>query len=339
MGKKINLGNSEGILLMDNENELKSKVVDYLYTTLNLSKYRYGMLDSIQKLNFLQQNEHWVSPNYKGRSYFLIFLNIFNKSYSVLIDRKKLSYHRNQLDLHSIYMVKVHINTNINMYSGTIFEGKIIQKLDMDKSYFLIQDCFVLMGKKILDMEIDKKIQYLNDIVNTNLIGDNICSNFIFKLNKLYKYNDIPELINDIIPASSIGSNGIVFYPKISGMIILYIEKKVNDKIEIESKNNDTYVARSYDLIYNFKDFLISRTYSYEKDNKIKSLWLKKNPMKIPDVYDVYENKEDLKIGIAHIPNLKISFYCAEHIKNDFTLVKCIYHNKFQKWIPLEIVN
>jgi len=69
-------------------------------------------------------------------------------------------------------------------------------------------------------------------------------------------------------------------------MIILYIEKKVNDKIEIESKN-----------------------------------------------------KEDLKIGIAHIPNLKISFYCAEHIKNDFTLVKCIYHNKFQKWIPLEIVN
>ena len=78
MGKKINIGNNEGILLMDNERDVKAKIIDYLYTTLNLSLYRYVMLN-IQKLQFLQTNEHYVSPNYKGHNYFLIFINILNK--------------------------------------------------------------------------------------------------------------------------------------------------------------------------------------------------------------------------------------------------------------------
>jgi len=63
MGKKIILGKSDAFLI--SENEVKSKVIDYLYNTLNLSKYRYVMLNNIQKLEFLKENEHYVSPNYK----------------------------------------------------------------------------------------------------------------------------------------------------------------------------------------------------------------------------------------------------------------------------------
>ena len=336
MGKKIQIGKSEGLLLTDNEKEIKNKVIEYLYNSINLSQYRYGMLNSIQKLTFLQDNEHWVSPNYKGHSYFLIFMTINNKSYCILIDRKKLSYHKNQVDLNSIFIVRLIVNTNNSMFTGTILEGKIIQK--ESEYHFLIQDCFYLMGKKLVAMNINQKMLYLNDIVNTNLIGNSVCSNFTFKLNKLYKYTELPLLINTVIPSCSIVSNGLIFYPKISGMVILFIEKKIG-KIEIESSQVEKLEVRSFDLISNFKNFLISRVYSYEKNNKIKQLWLKRIPVKIPDVYDVYENKEESKLGIAHIPNLKISLYCAEHIKNEFVLFKCIYNNKFQKWIPLEIIN
>ena len=235
-----------------------------------------------------------------------------------------------------MFIVKIIINTNNNMFTGTIFEGKIIQKENM--SSFLIQDCFCLMGKKIVDMEISQKMLYLNDIVNTNLLGPTVCSNFNFKLNKLYKYNEIPKLVSDIMPSSTFQSNGLIFYPKISGITILFIEKKI-EKIEIESKQEEKLNVRSFDLIFNFKDFLISRVYSYEKENKIKNLWLKRTPVKIPDVYDVFEDKNSLKIGIAHIPNLKISLYCDEHIlTNDYYLFKCIYNNKFQKWIPLNLI-
>jgi hypothetical protein len=291
------------------------------------------MLNNIQKLKYLQENEHWVSPNYKGHSYFLIFMSIYNKSYCVIINRKKLSYHKNQIDLHTTFIVRLLVNTNNNMFTGSIFEGKIIQK--DNENYFLIQDCFYLMGKSLIEMEINQKMLYLNDIIKENLVDNFICNNFSFKLNKLYKYDELENLINNIIPNCGINSNGLIFYPKISGIVVLYIDKKI-EKINIESKQEESIVNRSFDIIYNFKDFLNSRTYSYEKELKKKILFIKKTD--IPDVYNLYEKKDNPKIGIAHIPNLKISHYCLKNIGNELVSCNCVFSNKFQKWIPLNII-
>jgi len=329
MGKKINIGNSEGILLIDND--IKTKIIDYLFNTINLSKLRYGILDNIQKLKYLQENEHYITPNYKGLNYFLLFTSIMGKQYAVLINRKKLSYHRNQIDMKTVFIVKIQVNTNINVFSGTLLDGKIIQK--DNKYYYLIHDCFCVLGKKILDMDMEQKMLYLNDIINSNL-ANNSCDNFSFKLNKLYKYNELPELIEKIIPTCGIESNGIIFYPKISGNSIIHIEKKI-EKINIESNQNEVIEAKTYDLIYNFTDFLKSRVYSYEKDNKQKTFLISKTS--IPDVYELYNKKEEPKFGIAHIPNLKISHYCANNIINPFTKVNCVYNSEFDKWIPLTI--
>lgn len=334
MGKKILFGNNEAILLTENEKDVKLKVLDYLYNTLNLSKYRYGMLDGVQKLKFLQENEHYVSPNFKGLNYFLILMMIGGRNYSVLVNRKKLSYHKNQLDVKTVFIVKVNVNTNNNMYSGTIFDGKLVQK--EDKNYFLIQDCFNLMGKNITDMELNQKMLYLNDIINTNLSSQNVCLNFNIKLNKLYTYEDIPELINTIMPKCNISYNGIVFYPKYSGISIIHIEKK-NEKIDIQTNNTENINTQSQEVINGFIDLLKSRTYSYEKEGKQKILWIKKTDT--PDVYNLYEKKDDNKLCIAHIPNIKISHYCAANIGKTHVKINCIFNNKINKWIPLNIVN
>jgi len=336
MGKKILIGNAEGILLNDNEKELKIKIIDYLYSTLNLSNLRYGMLDNISKLKFLQENEHYVTPNYKGISYFLIFTKIFDKNYAVLINRKKLSYHRNQVDMKTIFIVKISINTNEKLYLGTIFDGKIVQK--DNKHCFLIQDCFCMMSKKILDMEMSNKSNYLNDIINLNL-KENSCDNFNFKLNKLYKYSDLKDLIYNIIPACGITSNGLVFYPSQSGNSIIHIEHKIN-KVEIKNIQNENYVDGSLDFISNFVEILKKRVYSYENEKKRKVLYITKT--EIPDVYYLYNKNEELnyeKLGIAHIPNLKISHYCVENIIKPYTKVECVYYSKFDKWIPLRVLD
>jgi hypothetical protein len=330
MVKKINIGEAEGLLLV--ENDIKVKIIDYLFNTINLSKLRYGILDSIQKLKFLQENEHYVTPNYKGLNYFLLFTTIMNKQYAVLINRKKLSYHRNQIDMKNVFIVKIQVNTNMNVFSGTLFDGKIIQK--DNKYHFLIHDCFCALGKKILEMEMEQKMLYLNDIINSNLSA-NSCDNFTFKLNKLYKYNDLPELVGKIIPSCGIESNGIIFYPKQSGNSIIHIERKI-EKITIESSQSEVIESKTFDLIYNFTEFLKSRVYSYEKENKHKVFLISKTS--IPDVYDLYNKKDEPKIGIAHIPNLKISQYCANNIINPYTKVNCVYNSEFDKWIPLNIL-
>jgi hypothetical protein len=333
MGKKITIGDGDGILLLDSESEAKNKIIEYLYNAINLSNLRYGMLDNIQKLNFLQENEHYVSPNYKGLNYLLIFANIMGKAYTVLINRKKLSYHKNQLDMKTVFIVKILINTNPNMYAGSIFDGKIIQK--NGQSHFLIQDCFCLMGKNLMDMEMGQKMLYLNDIINSNL-AQKSCNNFTFKLNKLYNYSELPELIKNIMPKSDIVSNGIIFYPKLSGNSIIHIEKKI-DKVDITSTQNEVIESKTYDLICDFNNFLNCRSYSYEKGNIRKVLYICKTD--IPDVYNLYNNKNEPKMGIAHIPNLKVSHYCNNNITKNLVKVNCVFYPKFDKWIPLQIVN
>ena len=56
----------ENFLNFQEVEEIKNKVIDYLYSKLDLSKHRYILLTQIQKLKFLADNEHYVSPNFKG---------------------------------------------------------------------------------------------------------------------------------------------------------------------------------------------------------------------------------------------------------------------------------
>jgi len=307
--KKIILGNNEAFIT---DYTIKSAVIDYLYSKIDLSKYRYLILTNIQTLKFLKENEHYISPNYKGYNYLLIFLKIENTSYCVLIDRRKLSYHKQQLDMKTIQIIQIHINISDLIYRGTIFDGKLIQK--NNQYIFLIQDCLYLMGNKLLDMDMQQKLLYLDNIIDNNLDKDkkNIyCKNFIIKLNKLYKYNDLEN--------------------------ILYIDKKVDKNDNVKINNNNNIENSSFNIINNYIDFLKNRSYSYENNNKTKIFWLSKT--NITDVYSISENEDSEKIGIACIPNLKISHMCEKLISEKPTKFNCIYNSRFKKWMPLEIIN
>jgi hypothetical protein len=331
MSKKITFGSNEGQLILDFN--IKKKVIDFLYNSLNLSKHRFIMLNAVKKLEFLKDNEHYVSPSFKGFNYFLIFITIDGKKYCVAVDRRKLSYHEGQVDLKTVFMVKVIVKASDNIFSGTIFDGKLIES--SNKYIFLIQDCFYLMGKKIIDLEMQDKMVHLNNILKIHFSEPEICGNFNFKLNKLWTYQELEELINNVLPNCTFSCNGLVFYPKYSGIFIIHMEKK-NDKVEIESNQNQVIESKTYDLIYNFVDFLKTRTYSYEKGSKNRKLWVSKT--NIPDVYNLSEKDNSEKIDIAHIPNIKISHLCREHIKDgEPKKFNCVYHTKFKKWIPVSL--
>lgn len=331
MFRKLVLGNADGYVL---EGEIKRKAIEYLYSNLDLSKYRYIMLNTVQKLKYLQDNEHYVSPNFRGYNYLLLMFTFNNKHYCVAIDRKKLSYHKEQLDMKTIQIIQVNLKVPDIIFSGTIFDGKLIQT--NNEYIFLIQDCFYLMGKKLLEMEMNQKMTHLDTILKTYFIKDKApyCTNFDFKLNKLYKYNELEDLIGNL-PKLSIGTNGIIFYPKFSGINNIHIEKKL-DKVDINTDNKEVIEQKSYQIIRDFVDFLKSRSYSYESGGKTKILWLSRTL--IPDVYDIAENANGEKEGIAMIPNLKISQMCDELIGDKPCKFNCTFSNKFKKWIPLNCI-
>lgn len=330
MLKKITIGGSDGHLV---DYDVKNKIIDYLYSKLDLSKYRYIMLNNVQKLKFLHDNEHYVSPNFRGYNYLLIMLTINNTQYCVAIDRKKLSYHKSQLDMKTIHIIQINLKTTDTIFNGTIFDGKLIQT--NGEYIFLIQDCFYLMGNKMLEMEMSQKINQLDAIIKTHFKKEKqtYCANFEFKLNKICKYDELEHMIQNL-PKLSIQTNGIIFYPKFSGINVLHIEKKT-DKVDINTANNEVIEQKSYHIIHDFVNFLKSRTYSYESNGKHKTYWLSRTM--IPDVYDISEKENGEKEGIALVPNLKISQLCDDVITDKSVKFDCIFCNKFKKWIPLAV--
>ncbi len=324
----VKFGDADAFLVND---ENKLKIIDYIFNLIDLSKYRYNMLENMQQLSFLKINEHYVTPNFKGFNYFLLFnkttkmTNEGPKEYSqcIAIDKKNLSYNRKTIDIKKVFMYKIKLMAAPNIFRGTLFDAKLI------KNIMLIKDCYYMGGNSIIDMDMNEKMIYLDNNI-ANQFQKNGCENFKLKINKLYKYNFLDKLVNDIIPKCELDITGLIFYPKKSGVSYIFNEKKPIEKINIE---NDSVVPHdSYSMIHQIKQFLESRVYSYE-NNSVKKI-LDVEPTNITDVYNVYEKSE--KIGIAHIPNLKISVYCKENIKEKTKCV-CVLHKQFNRWIPLKI--
>jgi len=331
-------------LLFGNNNahniDIKTKqiIIDNLYNTLDLYNYRYNLLNALNKLKYLKYNEHYVSPNFKGFNYLLMLLRINNDELCVAIDKKTLSYSKSQVDITTVIMFKIDILTNHSLYDKTIFDGKLINNKNENNdviprkisTIFLIHDCYYLMGKSLLDLDLITKLSMLNDIYENNF--KNITLNFHIKLNRLYRYIELAELISNM----PLKSNGLIFYPKKSGITIIYIDKK----IEKNSINSDNKVPQleiteqSSHIIYNFTNLLKSKKYAYEDNTNMKILSIIRTH--IPDVYNVFDN--DIKIGIASIPSLKISHMCDKLIHSEPVKFYCVYCNKFKKWIPIKIV-
>ena len=63
----------------------------------------------------------------------------------------------------------------------------------------------------------------------------------------------------------------------------------------------------------------------------------------IPDVYDLYltsQEKKLVRLGIAHIPNMKISHMCQDIFRyKNKEVMKCVHFQKFNKWIPMSKID
>lgn len=332
--KSITFGNTPAEKIQDIRT--KKIIINYLFDNLNLSDYRYILLTNIKKLIYLQKNQHYVSPNFKGFNYLIIFMTLNDKQICVAINRKKLKYQKNNIIFDYIDIIKLNIQATKSIYKGTIFDGKIINK--KKKYIFLIQDCYLLMNNKLINTELHQKLNTINSILSKQFTF-NSCSNFLFKLNKLYTYDSLEKLITNIIPKitrESYYTQGLIFFPKYSGINIIYVENKKTDLPISQIKNNDlnNINKESINIIRNLTSFLTKRNYSYENNNKKKHLIIKTT---IPDVYEVWINNE--KQSIAHIPNIKISHYCQNIFKNNNSAyMNCVYYNQFKKWIPLELI-
>ena len=294
-----------------NSFESKTQIVDYLYNSLNLHSLKYRMLTTFQDLQILKNNEHYVSPNFSGKNAFIIFKKFNNNYYSVVIPRTSLKYNSSYLDINNLKIFPLNGVTGCaNIYNGTILDGKLI-KLKDRTMVFIITDVLYLEGKCLLKDKIENKLINIKVYIE-NYIRFTKYNKMKFEINKLYGYNDIKNLIIENKKNEYYDMYGIIFYPKVSGITILFNDIDfANDTVDINRNDKTAYIL------------------------------LKKKEQ--PDVFHTFitYNNKIVRCGIAYVPTMKLSRYLKQVFdssSNNSIIFNCEYNSQFKKWLPIETV-
>lgn len=341
INKKINDKFNDNI---DHENDndciindfIKESLLKYIYNVIDLSNYKYKLIEYEYDLQLLKEKKYYVSPNYNGIHGLLVFIKIKDKFLSFIIDRKTLTYNINQIDYNKVKMIPIFYKLEENIYNGTIFDGVLLYNNIDGKKVFVINDIYYLMGKDMSKNIIINKILNISTYLET-IKNDRINNNITFVSNKLYELKDIQQLVNMYIPKSKYNRSikGISFYSEYSGTKLIYLYN--NCAQEIVSVDNNI------EKINQIKQFNIKLNVG------LKTAIFKMKKTDIVDVYNLFlgqkinENNKKLfkykKICIAYIPTKECSFFCKNIFEHsNELLVECNYCKEKDKWIPFKLI-
>ena len=315
-----------------NNIETKTVLISYLFRVLELSKFKYKLIKEREDLQPLNSKKYYVSGNFAGINSLLIFIKLRGKAYSFTIDRRTLGYSISTTKFENVKLYPARVRLEESIYNGTIFDGSFIN-ID-GKREFIINDVYYFRGKDMASDNIYYKLLNLVSYFTKNYTYDNKLSNLELIVNKLYKLDEIDNLIDNILPTDK-NVKGIAFYPEISTQaqkLIYLFKDKTNREptpIKIDSPVDNIF---KLDL-------------SKLKDNQI--LTFKMKTTNIEDVHKLYlihKNKNNnktiiksIKIDIAYIPDISTSKMCREALKNKTDiLMDCKYDKDKNKWIPIK---
>lgn len=291
-----------------NDINVKKKLIEFVFSKINIINYKYKILEKHEDLELLKKTNHVVFPNYSGINGVLIFVKLGGIKYSCVIDRKTIKYTHNpmNIDVEHVKIYNINCQFDDNIYNGSIIEG-VFNYDQNNLQTFIIYDVYYFCGNNLLSTRIKHKFINMKQYFSTNDNTDTHPKTNII-LNKYYNLPNIRDLIhekcqNDL---SKLNIKGIVFYPEISGLKLLFMNNinSVMLTFEVHKEKTDVY-----------KLYLCKIT---EKDGK--------------------KVAKFTKIDIAYIPDIKCSKMCEDLFSdNPVKLAKCKYVHDKKKWIITDL--
>ena len=364
--------------------DIKKQLIEHIYSIVDISKFKYKLLENSNDLaNFKDTNTNtntntninininninnninkfFVSANFSGYNYLLVFCKLRNRNYSFFVDRKTLSFNASQVRYESVSIIPINIRLDNSIYNNTIIDGVYIKHDKKREKFFVITDLYYFRGVSTENDKINQKLLNIETYLDYNLKTN---SNIILTVNKLYEINNLDKLIyEDIKKTRDFHIRGLSFYPEISGTKLIYVFNDDLDNKILKSSNNNKKLETqddsdtSIDIICKTKEIL------KEPAKKIKIKYILKNnnnnnnnnnniyfilelrKTNISDVYKLFAVEEEekkilrnKKMGIAYIPTKECSRMCKEIINKNTSgrgLFKCEFDIIKKKWIPIE---
>ena len=85
-------------LILIDDYSIKNIIISKLYNLINVANFRYKLLKANDLLEQIKNEDYYISCNTKGVNFFLIFFTLNDTNCVYLINRKFLSYNKNNID-------------------------------------------------------------------------------------------------------------------------------------------------------------------------------------------------------------------------------------------------
>lgn len=296
--RRINIGNNMGNMIMNYG--IKKDILSYVERQIKMELIENKKIQTVNELNIIKNGKYIVAPNYEGNAYLLVFIKIKENYYSVLIDKTTLN---KKINYNDLKIISIKLRADDKLYKGTIMDGKILKQ--DNSSTFIVLDVYVVNGNDVMQYTIDERINKINECIEKDIKIDRNVLNMDIKLTKIYKIEELEELV-DRIRKSKVNVNGLIFMNREKVDHYEYVEKKpekIMSVLEIErTEIPDVYNIYVYKL--------------------------------------VKDTKEKVKYGIAGIPDMNTSKMCKTIFKtNERVVMNCEYYREFSKWKPISIEN
>ena len=278
---------------------LKKQIINYLESNVDIFKLCDNIIIEEENLLTIKNESYVAIPNIVGEDYIFIAVKLQDIFYVILIEKKTLQNMKN-INYNELNMISIRIRLSIDVYKGTIFDGRIVNLGGC--SAFIINKIYKINGDDMSHNTIHETYKLAENFIDESYIIDSNMNSILFKLNKIYELNDFDKLVNEKIPNSKFKFSSIDF---------------------IASDISKTF-----------------RYYYTNQDHDIKQavMFGKLISTDVIELFSTDENNKIKRVGIAHIPDIKTSIICNNHIsESELSLLKCKLDYRFKKWVPQEI--
>jgi len=278
---------------------LKKQIIKYLESNIDSFKLCDNTIIEEENLLTIKNDSYVVIPNIVGDDYIFIAVKLQDIFYVILIEKKTLQNMKN-INYNELNMISIRIRLSIDVYKGTIFDGRIVNLGGC--SAFIINKIYKINGDDMIDNTIYETYKLAENFIDESYIIDSNMNSILFKLNKIYELNELDKLVNEKIPNSKFKFSSIDF-----------IASDVSKTFRHYYTNQD-YETKQAVMFGKLINTDVIELFSTDENNKIK------------------------RVGIAHIPDIKTSIICNNHIsESELSLLKCKLDYRFKKWVPQEI--
>jgi len=344
------------------ENERNSnfnqQLINWIYSTVDLSKFKYEIIQFDNELPRLIKQKHYVSANFFGSSTLLVFTKIKDRYYTYTVERKTLSYTQNKIDYDKVKIdTRIKLRLDPSVYMGTIFDGTIVKQRNGETN-FIITDVYYFAGQDFTQTSIDNKMFTLKKYLESNYNSNDKMNNMTLILNRLYEMKEIDHVVKSVIPSiKDFQIKGLCFYPEISGTKFIFLfgnETKEGLPPRTESLKIDHRMPnvqhKSSPTNENSDEKKMVKYKYINKTNKDIYATLEMKSTETVDVYNLFAVEKierngkkvlkRVKMGIAFVPSIEKSSWCKDIIEksvDNSVLVTCKFDNDKGKWEPIEI--